>query len=359
MKLLSYSIAFLLITSNFALGQDVNVNNDANLIFYNGNATNARVRFFRGTNTDKADGTTIVQSLDFDMLGGGGQNCIMSIDQSSKANSLLFHSTGVAVGHQSANPGAEAPLHVKVTDSGPFEPNPVGNGIAEVVRIENATSGSATVRNLLTLKNNGGARFALQNEATGKRWVISTDNTDTLFWTEANSADPATAPFFRMFLNSTSSSILAQMGELGNGTLFNFRRNGNLVINGTLTEGSDRNAKEHVREINQEDVLKRVCKLPITTWKYKKDENSVRHMGPMAQDFHAAFGLGDSSKTISTVDRDGVALASIQALNSKVSEKDREIKDLNEKLQEQETVLQDQNQRIERLESMVQALLEK
>ncbi len=43
-------------------------------------------------------------------------------------------------------------------------------------------------------------------------------------------------------------------------------------------------------------------------------------MGPMAQDFHAAFGLGVSDKMIDTVDPDGVALAAIQGLHAEIAE---------------------------------------
>ncbi len=41
-------------------------------------------------------------------------------------------------------------------------------------------------------------------------------------------------------------------------------------------------------------------------------------MGPMAQDFRAAFGLGVNDTSIVTVDADGVALAAIQGLNERV-----------------------------------------
>ena len=43
-------------------------------------------------------------------------------------------------------------------------------------------------------------------------------------------------------------------------------------------------------------------------------------MGPMAQDFYAAFGLGGGDTTITSVDPDGVALAAIQGLDEKLTE---------------------------------------
>ena len=62
------------------------------------------------------------------------------------------------------------------------------------------------------------------------------------------------------------------------------------------------------------DVLARLASVPVSTWSYTSQDPSIRHMGPMAQDFRAAFGLGEDDKHISTVDADGVALAAIQAL---------------------------------------------
>ena len=65
--------------------------------------------------------------------------------------------------------------------------------------------------------------------------------------------------------------------------------------------------------------------MPIATWNWKSQDASIRHMGPMAQDFHAAFGLGETPKGISTVDADGVALAAIQGLHQLIKQKDRKI----------------------------------
>jgi hypothetical protein len=68
-----------------------------------------------------------------------------------------------------------------------------------------------------------------------------------------------------------------------------------------------------------------VLDISISTWNYKEQADSIRHMGPMAQDFYAAFGLGLGETTIDTIDPDGVALAAIQGLHALVEEKDAEI----------------------------------
>ena len=81
---------------------------------------------------------------------------------------------------------------------------------------------------------------------------------------------------------------------------------------------SDRAMKTAIDRVDIARVLDRVVALPISTWRWKDEVSQSLHMGPMAQDFHAAFGLGDDEKRIVTVDADGVALAAIQGLNAKV-----------------------------------------
>jgi len=88
---------------------------------------------------------------------------------------------------------------------------------------------------------------------------------------------------------------------------------------------SDRNVKENFAPVDGQDVLKCLASIPIETWNCKAQDPSIRHMGPMAQDFYAAFGLGSDDKHISTIDPDGVALAAIQGLYELVQEKDDKI----------------------------------
>jgi len=75
---------------------------------------------------------------------------------------------------------------------------------------------------------------------------------------------------------------------------------------------SDRDLKHDFRSIDAASVLQRVAALPISEWSYRDD--TIRHIGPTAQDFHAAFQVGTGDRTISTIDAQGVALAAIQAL---------------------------------------------
>jgi hypothetical protein len=92
-----------------------------------------------------------------------------------------------------------------------------------------------------------------------------------------------------------------------------------LIVNGTVSSSSDRNVKERFEPVNSRDVLEQVVALSLARWSYKEDP-STRHLGPVAQDFYAAFHVGSDDKYIATVDADGVALAAIQGLNQKLTE---------------------------------------
>ncbi len=106
---------------------------------------------------------------------------------------------------------------------------------------------------------------------------------------------------------------------------------------------SDRNIKRDFFAVDVDRVLEKVASLPITTWSYLEEDQDVRHIGPMAQDFKAAFAVGASDKAIAKVDADGVALASVQALLRKVAALESE----NQALR---TTLGAVEQRLERLE---------
>ncbi len=106
----------------------------------------------------------------------------------------------------------------------------------------------------------------------------------------------------------------------------------------SLNPSSDRNLKEQFQPVNPTDVLDRVVNLPITSWNFKQDA-ATRHIGPMAQDFYAAFNVGTDDRHIATVDEDGVALAAIQGLNEKLNAKDTEIKALEKRLDELEKII--------------------
>ncbi len=88
---------------------------------------------------------------------------------------------------------------------------------------------------------------------------------------------------------------------------------------------SDRALKENFAAVDGRDMLERLSRIRITRWNLRSQPASVRHVGPMAQDFYAAFGLGEDDRHITTTDADGVALIGVQALYGIVQEKAREV----------------------------------
>ncbi|MCP4544487.1 MAG: hypothetical protein GY832_45835 [Chloroflexi bacterium] len=125
---------------------------------------------------------------------------------------------------------------------------------------------------------------------------------------------------------------------------------GNLVIAGALTEASDVALKEGFESVDAQTVLARILQLPITTWNYIADGSSVRHMGPMAQDFYAAFGLGADDTHIAPLDVNGVTLAGLQELTRLLQTQETQIEKLERENQELE-------QRLEVIEAQIDALL--
>jgi len=164
----------------------------------------------------------------------------------------------------------------------------------------------------------------------------------------------------RIALLGTMSAHPLQI-RVGNVTRMLFNTNGNtgigttapvsaLQVVGTVTATafnptSDRNLKENFVPVSPRDVLEKVAALPISRWNFKGDA-ATPHVGPMAQDFHAAFGLGTDERHIATVDADGVALAALQGLNQKVEEQRAENAELRQAVNELKQLVQAMNRQL-------------
>ena len=107
---------------------------------------------------------------------------------------------------------------------------------------------------------------------------------------------------------------------------------------GSWSTLSDRSTKENVELVDGLEILEQLAAVPISTWNYRAQGEDIRHMGPMAQDFHAAFGLGAGERTIDTVDPDGVALAAIQGLREVTIAQAEEIAALRSRVEELESL---------------------
>jgi len=118
---------------------------------------------------------------------------------------------------------------------------------------------------------------------------------------------------------------------------------------GAWASVSDRRLKENFARVEGVEVLKQLSQVPITTWNYKSQDATIRHIGPVAQDFYAAFGVGEDDLSITTIDADGVALAALQGAYQLLQEKDAQIA-------AQQQQIDDLQARMAALEAMVAQL---
>lgn len=163
------------------------------------------------------------------------------------------------------------------------------------VRIEEA-SASAGARTLLELSNNGGvvARYSVAP--------------DTAWETRAEAA----------------TWTIAKADNVGPGQ-FVLDAAGNLSITGTLSQGSSRALKTDIKAVDRDSLLDKAVALPLYVWRYKTSKPNVRHMGPMAEEFHDLFATGGDRASLAPSDLAGVALGAMQALAAKVEDRDLRI----------------------------------
>lgn len=173
----------------------------------------------------------------------------------------------------------EASLHVKRTD-----------GTGQVLVQD--TGGSGPLQ-MVRLENDGAVQLYMDNTANASaQWMFS----------------------------AGASMLLVPSDNTGD-AVFDLSNTGNLQIDGTLTQSSDKHRKMAIEPVDAREILAKVRAMPVAEWTYKHDaETGIRHIGPMAQDFYAAFGTGANERGISSLDGTGVALAAIQALSVENSE---------------------------------------
>jgi hypothetical protein len=268
-------------------------------------------------------------------VGGGGNNQAGNAD-GTPTNAIYTTVSGGEANQASANyatvgGGAtnEATGNQSTVSGG--QNNKASGGFATVSggRDNEATGNHATIPGGLLNRATGDFSFAAGRGAQA-------NGQGSFVWSD--SAIGPSGPF----ASSADNQFLAR--ATGG---FGFYTNSAATVGCTLTAGtwnctSDRSAKANITPVEGREVLEQLAEVPIATWNYTTQDASVRHIGPMAQDFAAAFAVGNDNRTISTVDADGVALAAIQGLHQIV--------------QEQEVQLATQQQQIEQLEARLAAL---
>jgi len=154
------------------------------------------------------------------------------------------------------------------------------------------------------------------------------------------------------FSDGTNTWIFAHRGagfEINKGgtgdTQFKLEANGDgKFLGDVISKGvkltSSRAKKEEFDLIDSREILAKVSTLPISEWSFKADRDGTRHIGPMAEDFHATFGVGDDNTHIAVTDANGVTLAALQGLHLELQDRDAEIESLHERLKELENLVE-------------------
>jgi hypothetical protein len=200
----------------------------------------------------------------------------------------------------------------------------------------NAAAGDyATVGGGLLNAASGDYAFAAGRQAKA-------NNQGCFVWGDSTNADLTCADNDRTIFRSSGGFTIYTSSDLSTGAHLPAGSNTWQPIPGAP---SDRNLKQDLVPIDAQEVLERVAALPLSTWSYKTSQG-VRHIGPMAQDFHAAFGLGEDDTHIHTLDASGVALAAIQGLHEQNQALEAQNAELRARVDDLET----------RLEALEQAL---
>ncbi|MGE0360331.1 MAG: tail fiber domain-containing protein [Vicinamibacterales bacterium] len=166
-----------------------------------------------------------------------------------------------------------------------------------------------------------------------------------------------------MFGDRSTTNDLASAGQneflvrAAGGTIFYSNAamtTGVLLAAGTSTWQSlgvsDENRKTDFRDLDSELVLDKLAALPVREWRYTTQDAGIRHVGPTAQDFRAAFGLGESDERIGSVDADGIALAGVKALDARTRATNEALSRQNEMLTH---AVADLRARLARLEALL------
>ena len=238
---------------------------------------------------------------------------------------------------------ANAPSHSLYVEDG----GRIGFGTSTpVVQLHTVDGNTPTLR----LEQDGSSGFAAQT------WDIAGNETNFFIRDATNGS---TLPF-RIFPGSASSTLVIRNSQVGINTssptaklhiissasdtnpvvkiqkqgsnsevtLFTVKDSGDATLLQALSQGSDRNIKKNIEPVDTSDILKRISALPIAEWSYKSDSDSIRHLGPMSQDFYTQFNLGVDDKHIAPLDGVGLSLAAIQELHKKIEEQGKIIEKL-------------------------------
>lgn len=249
------------------------------------------------------------------MMPPAAAQVVLPPDMNAPPDSLVVSDQGL-VGVGTANPGA--PLHVTSPDQ-----------MSAKVVVENTQPPTAAGDVRLFQLINPGDRIV--------RFSIIAGSSEWTFDSEPG-FNPGAGVFsgrFRINRAGTGAPSEFTVDGFGNGV---FAGNVQAV---QFFNSSSREVKAGFAPVDSKAVLEKLVALPISTWHYRSEPAEAVHLGPVAEDFQALFGLSDGQH-ISTVDASGVALAAIQGLHRTVEERNQALEQRNQALEQEVQRLQQQ-----------------
>ncbi|MEE9553315.1 MAG: tail fiber domain-containing protein [candidate division Zixibacteria bacterium] len=271
------------------------------------------------------------------VAGGGGATAADSNSASGNHASILGGTQNKATGVQAAIGGGyrniASALRATIGGGGLNEASgnnsTIAGGFDNTVSTSNVATIGGGYRNVASGDYSiipGGyynTAAGVYSFAAGNRAKANHDG--SFVWADSYSAD---------FTSSTTNQF--NVRAIGGTRIYS---NSSLTAGVRLNAGSsawsmvsDSTLKRNIHQVDGEEILEKLAQLPISRWSYKAQEGSIEHIGPMAQDFFALFGLGEDDRHISTLDPSGVALAGVKELIGIIKNQNIKIEELEKKI---------------------------
>ena len=223
--------------------------------------------------------------------------------QTTGGVSILTVNSGGNVGIGTNSP--LSPVHVLANTASRFD---------ATLTVEDSDTASSLGQKQIALKNNGPSWLSFENTTSQDDWILANDSAGDFIYTKYDNA-------------SNSYTVPLRLSSTGTLTIL-----GDLEANGT-TYTSSKKQKENFSTVNPAALLEKVAQLDVSSWNYIRDNDSVKHIGPMAEQFHALFNLnGDKDDKISVSDISGVSIAAIKALIQQIDAQQSELDNLKKQI---------------------------
>lgn len=270
----------------------------------------------------------------------------------SADRTFAFNGTASGVGAIALGSGAQATSD----DALAFGPSSLAGGLASIVMGPSIANGSFATA--IGLQNNAGGNFTMalgKNACTGRVHSEHNSGHPSGHFQGVVVISDASAGFSSDAVHGTANNQIVARGAGGFRFYTNMEQTSGVELvagGGAWSNLSDRHAKENFAAVDGDDLLRRLRGVPVSSWNYKTQDAAIRHIGPMAQDFFAALGVGEDERRISTVDIDGVNLAAVQALDARTGAQQSRIESLEQELaraRDENRALEARLQRLEQL----------